>query len=84
MKIIVFSNHRAILPVLEHFHHNGWVQAVISTDRLQGQNLQIRDYCNQSDIKTGFSEELSSSLNPEFNYSAENSFSIWQNPYLCI
>lgn len=35
-------------------------------------------------VKTDFSEELSPSLNPEFNHSAENSFSVWQNPYLCI
>lgn len=39
----------------------------------------------QSNIsKNAFSGSLSESLNPQFNFSAEHSFSSWQNPYLCI
>lgn len=50
MKIIVFANHLAILPVLDHFQKAGWLQAVVYTDKLQGPNLQIRDYCDRTNI----------------------------------
>lgn len=50
MKIVVFANHLAVLPALDHFQKSGWLKAVISTDRLQGQNLQIRDYCSGANV----------------------------------
>lgn len=42
------------------------------------------DFNNHRISKTGFSETLPAELNPAFNYSAENTVAIWQNPYLCI
>ena len=50
MKIIVFANHIAVLPALDHFKKLGWLQAVISTDKLQGPNLQIRAYCGRESV----------------------------------
>ncbi|ADY52964.1 formyl transferase domain protein [Pseudopedobacter saltans DSM 12145] len=50
MKIIVFANHLAVLPALGHFQKNDWLQAVISTDKLQGHNVQIKDYCSRASI----------------------------------
>lgn len=50
MKIIVFANHLAVLPALDHFQKSGWLWAVVSTDKLQGPNFQIRDYCDRINI----------------------------------
>jgi methionyl-tRNA formyltransferase len=45
MKIILLANHAGILPVMDMFNTQGWLQAVISTDKLASHNLQIEDYC---------------------------------------
>lgn len=50
MKIVLFANHVAALPVLDYFHSQEWLSAVISTDKLHSENLQIEDYCKQQAI----------------------------------
>ncbi|WP_158798403.1 methionyl-tRNA formyltransferase [Pedobacter sp. L105] len=50
MKIVLFANHLAILPVINYFYSRGWLSAVVSTDKLHGENLQIEDFCNQQAI----------------------------------
>lgn len=50
MKIVLFANHVAILPVIDYFHSQEWLSAVISTDKLHSENLQIEDYCKQQAI----------------------------------
>ncbi|WP_214073013.1 formyltransferase family protein [Mucilaginibacter sp. dw_454] len=50
MKIIVVANHAGVLPALNWFNSQGWLQAVISSDRLAGHNLQIQDYCQSQNI----------------------------------
>ena len=42
------------------------------------------DMIENSISKHAFSGSVPESLNPQFNFSAENSMSAWQNPYLCI
>jgi len=45
MKIIVFTTHAAVLPIIEYFHSQGWLSLVVSTEKLSGNNLQIEDFC---------------------------------------
>lgn len=50
MKIVLFANHLAILPAIDYFNSQGWLHAVLSTDKLHGENLQIEDICKQQHI----------------------------------
>lgn len=50
MKIILLANHAAIIPAIDYFHSREWLAAVISTEKLQAENLQIEDICKLKDI----------------------------------
>lgn len=50
MKIIILANHAAILPAIDCFHAQGWLNAVISTEKLHSNNLQIEDLSRQRGI----------------------------------
>lgn len=50
MKIILLANHAAILPALDCFYSQGWLQAVVVTEKLNGIHLQIEDLCIQRHI----------------------------------
>ena len=50
MKIILLANHAAILPAIDYFYTQGWLQAVVSTDRLPTPNLSIADICRSRNI----------------------------------
>ena len=45
MKIIVFTTHAAVLPIIDYFHSQGWIHLVVTTEKLGGNNLQIEDLC---------------------------------------
>ncbi len=51
MKLILLANHAGVLPVMDHYHQQGWLQAVVSTDKLAAHNLQIEDYCKTKHLK---------------------------------
>ena len=42
---MLLANHVAILPAIDCFFSQGWLQAVIVTDKLNGIHLQIKDLC---------------------------------------
>lgn len=50
MNTILLANHAAILPAIDYFHSQVWLQAVISTDKLHSENLVIEDICRQRHI----------------------------------
>jgi methionyl-tRNA formyltransferase len=50
MKIIILANHSAIIPAIDHFHSQGLLQAVVSSDKLHSNNLQIEDICKTRKI----------------------------------
>jgi methionyl-tRNA formyltransferase len=50
MKIILLANHAGVTPAMDYFNSQGWLQAVVSTDKLASHNLQIEDYCKLKNI----------------------------------
>lgn len=50
MKIVLLANHSAILAVIDHFHSQGWIAAVVSTGRLHSHHLQIENISKQYQI----------------------------------
>ncbi|MGM9478962.1 methionyl-tRNA formyltransferase [Pedobacter sp. GSP4] len=50
MKLIILSNHVLSVPVLDYFSVQGWLKAVVSTNRLRGQHLGLEEFCNQRNI----------------------------------
>jgi len=50
MKIILLANHASILPIMDCFQAQGWLKAVISTDRLHSNHLRIEDLARHQNI----------------------------------
>ena len=57
----------------EHYNDEPETQSILESDIIHG-----------AISKNIFSGQISETLNPQFNYSAEHTLSAWQNPYLCI
>ncbi len=50
MKIILFSNHRATLSVIDYLNTLGYLEAVVSTDKLGDSHLEIENFCDIKNI----------------------------------
>lgn len=50
MKIILFSNHRATLSVIDYLNALGYLEAVVSTDKLRDKHLEIENFCDIKNI----------------------------------
>ena len=50
MKIIIFSNHLSSVPVIDYFNTQGFLKAVVSTDKLTGRNLGVSNFCETKSI----------------------------------
>lgn len=50
MKIILFSNYRSSLSVIDYFNTIGYLSAVVSTDKLRDNHLEIESFCKIKNI----------------------------------
>lgn len=69
MKIILLTNHAAILPAVEHFHSKKWLKAVISPGKSYSEKPQIAFLCEELDVPfyKVQHEDLTTTLHSLFN-----------------